>query len=244
LLLDPIVSFFGSNVHASFLGAGNEEEREADRGLASVETGNGPKKKRKTRAHLDERGRSDDNGSEGDDRRGEEATAAASSKGSRSCCSSEGAAEAHGFAVGDTERERERERERVVVEEEEEGRKEEGRGRGFFEKREMIQRSEFFFFCSFFFSLFSSFSSQKHLMAANALDTVRLIGKTLVTEYNAKTPSRLKVRRGGRREKRKERGERERDRSMGDRMLSLSRSLPRALLTRRSAFRSRLLYLW
>lgn len=31
-------------------------------------------------------------------------------------------------------------------------------------------------------------------MATNALDTVRLIGKTLVTEYNAKTPSRLKVR--------------------------------------------------
>jgi hypothetical protein len=35
-------------------------------------------------------------------------------------------------------------------------------------------------------------------MAANALDTLRLIGKTLVVEYNAKTPSRLKVReRGG-----------------------------------------------
>ena len=31
-------------------------------------------------------------------------------------------------------------------------------------------------------------------MAANALDTLRLIGKTLVVEYNAKTPSRLKVR--------------------------------------------------
>lgn len=41
-------------------------------------------------------------------------------------------------------------------------------------------------------------------MAANALDTLRLIGKTLVVEYNAKTPSRLKVRERERGEERRE----------------------------------------
>ena len=46
-------------------------------------------------------------------------------------------------------------------------------------------------------------------MAANALDTLRLIGKTLVVEYNAKTPSRLKVREM--REEEAAAGERERE---------------------------------
>ena len=48
-------------------------------------------------------------------------------------------------------------------------------------------------------------------MAANVIDTLRLIGKTLVVEYNAKAPSRLKVSERERERERKARSEREID---------------------------------
>ena len=60
-------------------------------------------------------------------------------------------------------------------------------------------------------------------MAANVIDTLRLIGKTLVVEYNAKAPSRLKV---SEREREREREKQEaKERSMGqslDRMRSIT----------------------
>lgn len=61
----------------------------------------------------------------------------------------------------------------------------------FFEKKKNDSSAKVFPF--YFFSFFVVAPPQKN-MAANALDTLRLIGKTLVVEYNAKTPSRLKVR--------------------------------------------------
>ena len=58
-----------------------------------------------------------------------------------------------------------------------------------------IKRGVFVPFHFFFSSILSFvFVRRPKTMAANALDTLRLIGKTLVVEYNAKTPSRLKVR--------------------------------------------------
>ena len=65
-------------------------------------------------------------------------------------------------------------------------------------------REEFLFPSTFFSLRFFRSCSRPKTMAANALDTLRLIGKTLVVEYNAKTPSRLKVRERERGEERRE----------------------------------------
>lgn len=77
-------------------------------------------------------------------------------------------------------------------------------------------------------------------MAANALDTLRLIGKTLVVEYNAKTPSRLKVseREKEREEEREARSESEGESEIDGSPVECSRTLLRLLLKRQGPLRS------